>query len=134
MLGIHIHSINYIRKRFSIATPKKGTSAYLWIFDTIDGVAPSIKKIIYDTYDLLASIKYTMEAEGCIIPDVNNVNKTWKKRRREAWGVKDSNHGEKRVLVLPKDNNYEISREKIAQRCTWRKGNVARVITAAVLL
>ena len=80
-------------KRFSIATPKKGTSAYLSIFDTIDGVAPSIEKIIYDTYDLLTSIKYIVEAEGCIIPDVKNVNKTWKQQRREAWGAKDAKHG-----------------------------------------
>ena len=28
-------------KIFSIAMPKKETSAYLWIFDPIDGVAPS---------------------------------------------------------------------------------------------
>ena len=89
MLGKHIHSIIYLRncliidpKKFSIATPKKGISAYLWIFDAIDGVTPSIEKIIYNTYDLLTSIKYIMEAEGCIIPDFINVNKTWKRLRR----------------------------------------------------
>ena len=82
-------------KRFSIATRKKGTSAYLRIFDTIDGIAPSIECIIYNTYDLLTSIKYIVEAEGCIIPDVKNFNKTWKRQKREAWGVKDTNHGGK---------------------------------------
>ena len=54
-----------------------------------------------------------MEAEGCIIPDINNVNKTWKSQRREAWGVKDTNHGGKRVLMLADDDNGEISKEKI---------------------
>ena len=48
---------------FSITTPKKGTSSYLQIFDIIDGVAPTIEKIIYDMYDLLTSIKYIVEAE-----------------------------------------------------------------------
>ena len=67
-------------KTFSIATPKKVISSYLQIFDTIDGVASSIERIIYDTYDLLTSIKYIVEAEGCIILESKNVNKTWKGR------------------------------------------------------
>ena len=69
---------------FSIATPKKVISAYLQIFDTIDGVTSSIERIIYNTYDLLTSIKYTVEVEGCIILDPKNVNKTWKGRIRDA--------------------------------------------------
>ena len=80
MLGIHIHCINKIRKRFGIGTPKKLTLAYLLIFDPIYGVAPSIERIISDTHDVLTSIKYSMEAEGCIIPDVKNVKNT-----REGW-------------------------------------------------
>ena len=40
-------------KKFSIETPKKGTSAYLWIFDPIDDVAPSSERIISNTYDLV---------------------------------------------------------------------------------
>ena len=63
-------------KKFSIATPKKGTSAYIRIFDTIGGVAPSSERIISDTHDVLTSINYIVEAEGCIIPDVKNVKNT----------------------------------------------------------
>ena len=74
-----------------------------------------------------------MEAKGCITPDVKNVNKTWKRRRREAWGGKDTNHGGKRVLMLTEDDNGEILK-KNAQICTWRKGNAAEIITAAILL
>ena len=40
-------------KRFSIATRKKGTSAYLRIFGPIDGVTQSSERIISNTYDLL---------------------------------------------------------------------------------
>ena len=69
--------------------------------------------IIYNTYDLLTSIKYIVEAEGCIILDVKNVNKTWKRQRRKAWGVKDTNHGGKRVLILADDDNGEISKKKM---------------------
>ena len=62
-------------------------------------------------YDLLTSIKYIEEAEGCIIPDVKNVNKTWKRQRREYWGVKDTNHGGKRVLMLTDNDNGAISKK-----------------------
>ena len=91
-------------KTFSIATPKKVTPAYLHIFDSIAGVAPSSKRIISDTYDVLKSIKYIVEAEGCIIPDVNNVKNTRKGRRREVWGSKDTNLGGKRVCMLAEDD------------------------------
>ena len=69
-------------KKFSIATTKKGASYYLRIFDPIDDVAPSIEHIISDTYDVLTSIKYIVEDEGCIIPDVKNVKNTRKGRQR----------------------------------------------------
>ena len=55
-VGCHVrytHSYHKLDpKTFSIATPKKGTSAYLQIFDTIGGVASSIEKIIHVIYDL----------------------------------------------------------------------------------
>ena len=63
-------------KIFSIATLKKGTSAYLQIFDPIDGISPTSKRIISNTYDVLTSINYIVEAEGCIITDDNNVKNT----------------------------------------------------------
>ena len=86
-------------KRFSIAIPKKVILSYPQIFYPIDGVAPSSERIISDTYGVLISIKYIVEAEGCIIPDVNNVKTTWKGRRREAWGIKEANHGGNRVRM-----------------------------------
>ena len=45
-------------KKFSIATTKKGTSAYLWTFGPIDGVTPSSKHITSDKYDVPKSINY----------------------------------------------------------------------------
>ena len=59
-------------------------SYVLYMIHLIDGVASSIKWIIYNTYDVLTSIKYIVEAEGCIIVHYNNVNKTWKEKRRGA--------------------------------------------------
>ena len=56
----YTHSLpKFDPKVFIIVTPKKVTSDYIWIFDPIDGVAPSNKQIIYDTYYLLASINYS---------------------------------------------------------------------------
>ena len=105
----YTHSLHKLdSKRFSIETPKKVTSAYLRIFYPIDDIAPSIERIISDMYDVLTSIKYIVEDEGCIIPDVNNANKTWKMRRRGAWGIKDNNHGGKMVLILAEDDNGVI--------------------------
>ena len=81
----YTHSLHklYLEK-FSIAMSKKGTPDYLRIFDIIDSAATSSKQIISDMYDVLISIKYIMEAEGCIINDVNNVNNTCKGRQRES--------------------------------------------------
>ena len=70
----YTHSLHkFYLKRFSIATPKKGTSTYLRIFDPIDGVTPPSKRTISDMYDVLTSIQYIVEAKFCTIPDVNNV-------------------------------------------------------------
>ena len=81
----YTHSLHKLDpKEFNIATPKKGTSAYPRIFDPIDGVAPSSKGIISDTYDVIKSIKYIVDAEGCIIPDVKTVKNTQNGRQREA--------------------------------------------------
>ena len=71
-------------KKFSIATPKKGTSSYLQIFYPIDSITTSSKRIISDMFDVLTSIKYIVEAEGCIITNVKNLKNTRKGRRREV--------------------------------------------------
>ena len=50
----YTHSLHKLDpKRFSITTPKKGTLAYLSMFDQIAGVAPSSKRIIYETYNVI---------------------------------------------------------------------------------
>ena len=67
-------------KKFSIATPKKGTSDYLWIFDPIDGIAPSSEWIISNMYDVITSTKYIVDTGGYIIPDVKNAKNIWKGR------------------------------------------------------
>ena len=101
--------------------PKKVTSAYLWIFDPIDGVAPSRKCIIYHTYDVLTSIKYIVEAEGCIVPDFNNVKNTRKGQQREAWKIKDTNHGGKRVRMLDEYNYGAILKKKLHKDAHGKK-------------
>ena len=111
-MDCHVRYTNSLHKldpkRFSITTQKKGTSAYLWVFDPIDSVAPSSEWIISDTYDVLASIKYIVEDEGCIIPDINNVKNTWNGQRGEVWGIKDTNHEGGRVQMLAEDDYGEI--------------------------
>ena len=59
-----------------------------------------------------------MEAEGCIIPDVNNVKNTRKGRRREVWGSKDTNHGGKKVRVLA-ENNYGKNSKKTIHKYAY---------------
>ena len=101
----YTHSLHKLdSKRFSIETPNKVTSAYLRIFYPIDDIAPSIERIISDMYDVLTSIKYIVEDEGCIIPDVNNAKNTLKGRRREAWGSKDTNCGRKSLQIFSEDD------------------------------
>ena len=75
-------------KKLSTATPRKGKPAYLWILDPIDGISSSREGIISDTYDVLILIKYIVEDEGCIIPDVYNVKNTRKGQKGGAWGVR----------------------------------------------
>ena len=71
------HSLHKLYpKKFSIATSKKVTSAYLWIFDPIDGIAPSINWIILYKYDVLTSTYYIVEAEVYIIPYAKNAKNT----------------------------------------------------------
>ena len=53
-----------------------------------------------------------MEDEGCIIPDVNNMENTWKGWQREAWGSKDTNHGGKRVRMSDEDEYGAIPKKK----------------------
>ena len=98
---------------FSIVTPKKGTSAYLWISVTIDGIAPSIERIISDTYAVLTPIKYIVEAKGCIILDAKNVKNTRKGQQREVWGSKDTNHGGKRLRMLSEDDYGALLKKKM---------------------
>ena len=86
-MDCHVRYTNSLQKldqeEFSTEMKKKGTPAYLQIFDPIDGVGPSIKRIISYTYDVLTSIKYNVDTKGFIIPDFKNVKNTRKGRQRE---------------------------------------------------
>ena len=108
-------------KKFSIASPKKGTSAYFRIFDPIGGVVLLIEHIISNMYDVLTSIKDTVEAGGCIIPDVNNVKNMRKGWRREVWGSKDTNHGGERVHILAECDYGEIPKKNCTKMHTEQK-------------
>ena len=118
-------------KCFSIATPKKGTSDHLRIFDPIDGVYTSRKQIISDMYDVLTPIKYILEAEGCIIPDVKNVKKCGWGGEGKFEGVIKSIMGERGCGYWLRMTMVQI-RRKIAQICTWCKVNADQVIIAVV--
>ena len=67
--------------KFSISTPKIGTSSYLRIFDPSTGVAPISERIVQDTKRLLESIKRIINPKGTIILDYNNRNG----KRRVKW-------------------------------------------------
>ena len=100
-------------KKFSTATPQKGKPAYLWILDQIDGISSSRERIISDTYSVLISIMYIVEAEGFIIPGVKNVRNVWKVQRREYWGSKETNYRGKSVGILAKDDYGAIPKGKV---------------------
>ena len=100
-------------KKLSTATPRKGKPAYLWILDPIDGISSSREGIISDTYDVLISIMYIVEAEGFIIPGVKNVRNVWKVQRREYWGSKETNYRGKSVGILAKDDYGAIPKGKV---------------------
>ena len=109
-------------KKFNIATPKKETSAHLRIFDPIESVDTSNERIISKKYDVLTSINHIVEAEGCIILDVNNVKNMRKGRQREFWGSKDIM--EERECVCWLRMTTVQFWKKISQGCTWSKGNI----------
>ena len=87
-------------------------SAYLRIFDPIDVVSPFKKMIKSDTYNVITSVKYIVEAKGCTIPYVNNLKNLRKGWQREVWGSKDTNHGGKRVRMLAEDDYGKNSKKK----------------------
>ena len=61
----YTHSLHKLNpKKFSIATSRKVTSAYLRILGPIDDVTPSSKRIICETHDLLTLIDYIMKTKG----------------------------------------------------------------------
>ena len=100
-------------KKLSTPTPRKGKPAYLRILDPIDGISSSREGIISDTYDVLISIMYIVEAEGFIIPGVKNVRNVWKVQRREYWGSKETNYRGKSVGILAKDDYGAIPKGKV---------------------
>ena len=80
-------------RKFSITTPKKGTSAYLRIFDPgPKGIAPTSERILQDTSGVLEAIMIIIEQNGCIVDDMN----ARKGKRRQTGLTKSSNLGGKR--------------------------------------
>ena len=54
-----------------MATPKRGTSAYLRVYHRTSGVAQSSTRILHDCNGVLLAIDRIIKAEGTIIPDIN---------------------------------------------------------------
>ena len=98
--------------KFSISTPKVGTSSYTRIFD------PSSKRIVQGTKGVLESIKRIIYAKGDKIPDYNNRTG----RRRESNGKKSSNFGGARKRKLAEDDYGEcLVMHNDAKRCSELK-------------
>ena len=57
--------------KFSLATPNKGTSAYLRILDPETGVCPTSARIIEDTNKVYLAMDRIIKAKGCVVPDIN---------------------------------------------------------------
>lgn len=70
------------KRKFSIATPKRGTHAYLRIFHPVTGVSLSSKRILEDNSNVLKAMKKIVEAKGTVIEDMNYCTG----RRRKAGG------------------------------------------------
>ena len=58
-------------------------------------------------------MKYIVEAQVFIIPDVNNMENTLRGRQREAWGGKYINYRGKRVRMLAEDDYGAILKKKL---------------------
>ena len=58
--------------KYTMSTPKEGTRTYVRVFDPENGIAPSSARIIHDTEGVLRAIPRIVEAEGCVVDDINN--------------------------------------------------------------
>ena len=72
-----------------MATPKKGTSAYLRICHPEHGVAPTSERVLQDASRVLDAIVEIVKARGTVIADMNN--RTGKRREHSVsssakWG------------------------------------------------
>ena len=87
--------------KFSLATPKEVTRAFLRIWDPANGVAPSSRRILEDVKKVLTSVSSIVEAKGKIVPGLVNCNghrtprkstnlKPGKKTNLKDMGIHDS--------------------------------------------
>ena len=86
-------------KKFSIATPKAGTKAYLRIFDPENGVAPIPERILQDHEQVFHAVVEIAKENGKVVPDMN----IRVRKRREA-GIYSGKWGGKRERMLELDD------------------------------
>jgi hypothetical protein len=55
------------KEAFSLSCPKRGRSAYLRIWDPVNGVGPSSKRIIQDTKKVVDAMRIIKDAKGAFV-------------------------------------------------------------------
>ena len=79
-------------RKFSMSTPKRGSSAYLRVNDPFQGVAPTSERIIQDIDRVFDSMVLICAKKGCVIDDGSTQNG----HRQEAAMVGRDKGGERR--------------------------------------
>jgi predicted flap endonuclease-1-like 5' DNA nuclease len=97
-------------RKFSMATPKKGASAYRRITDPIDGVAPSSERIMQDVRLLETSIKTIIKYKGTMCMHVQ-------KGRRLRNSLNDRRGGRReRGHTIERKKAHQLHNDAIAGR------------------
>ena len=130
--------------KFSLATPKEITRAFLRIWHPANGVAPTSARILQDVKKVLTSVEAIVGAKGKIVPGLVNLNghrrkagtkstqmgtyvKSGKKTCLVEMGIHESIHGY--VLDL-----YRTEKKGILARLNPTMWKIARIIPMKKIL
>ena len=119
LLTNHLQEDNI--KKFSMATPKQGTSAYCRLIDPVDGLAPPPHRIVQDCEKVLRSLKAIYDVNGAIVTDENRVHRPGNRHT----AIKN-NHGGVRKRKLAKDDYGDLPIHKDAQECPSEKIEISK--------
>ena len=91
-------------RRFSTATPKLGTSAYLRIYDPVSGKAPLPCRIVQDMHKVVNALKVINKAKGVYVPGLAGGRISGGRNEKRKAGEKTSNnHGGKGTKLAYND-------------------------------